>query len=160
MEDPNTSGDKTNKPKPGHRQRIRESDHIKLLQRRIEAKGIPRTVMKVLIIFRGKKRQWLCLTGHSIVLGNTTMFLLSALSSILCGNYFKNFPHLWNYWLIILLPISLISNFLEIINKSHQNLLNFLLPTHSGSLLLSPPFLPSSFPSFIYSVSSMYQALW
>lgn len=79
MEDPNTSGDKTNKPKPGHRQRIRESDHIKLLQHRIEAKGIPRTVMKVLTIFRGKKRQWLCLTGHSIVLGNTTMFLLSAL---------------------------------------------------------------------------------
>lgn len=50
-------GEKTNQTKTRSETEDRDLDYIKFLKHRREVKGIPRTVRKVVTIFRGKK-QW------------------------------------------------------------------------------------------------------
>lgn len=87
MEDPRLPETRLNKhSKAGRGQRTENQTTANFAQCRREAKGIPRTMMRAVTIFRGKKQQWLSLTEHTTLPGKITILLLTALP-----------PSLWSY---------------------------------------------------------------
>lgn len=139
------------KPKPGHRQRTENQTTSYLAQHRREVKGIPRTVMKVVTIFRGKKQQWLSQldTQHCLA---TLLFFYCRLYLQLSGTIISKISH--TSQIIDLSTFSLFPSHFKFLieNKNHPNSLNFLSPALWIPLCLTSV--------FIHYLVYMCQALW
>lgn len=148
MEDPKTSRDKTrqtSKPKPGHRQRTENLTTSNLFQHRREVKGIiPRTVVKVVTNFRGKKQRWLLHWTRHTAWPHHYSSIVSSISNSL-QKVLHKFPTLLKL-LTYQTSVSL-SHFKFLIeNRSHPNSLKFLSPA-----LWIPPSLPCFLP-YLFSI--------